>query len=601
MEKNKYVLCYTRQPMEDILYSPKLAYSMHLAYSEDGIRFEPLNRNSGVLFAKATDREDGTMGAKSLKCPYLFAMKDGRFGVAAIRTEANGEDDPQSKGKALLFITEDLMQYREEGLIELNEAAFLRDLACRYEEDRGVYVISWKEEDGRWFYKEAAELTELSATSAKEGQAVEFPDPKAEIEGIVPRNIVAVPREIAERLQLRLTAPVNVSVEVPEIIEASSLEELGATKVRAVYSDGTFSYKRVDWDLGKVDFSTSGTYEITGTVHQDHYEFPVAINRADPCIIRWKEKYYFIATNDADRNHTLYIREADTIPGLVDAEEVLLLDTKTYAHVGGLLWAPEFHIVGEDLYIFHAATPGEFHHEECHVMKLKRGGDPVERDDWSMPSRVLKKDGSYLCEAGKTISLDMTCFPWMGEYYVAWSQRQFKPVDTGAWIYIAKVDAENPWRLVTDPVLLTKPDYGWANNHTFVDEGPFALITDNKLFLTFSSAAVNATYVVGLLTAEHGADLLDPNNWTKLNYPLLTSRSVEGEFGPGHNAYVADEDGNIWNVYHARSGVDGPRSTGIRRVHFDIDGYPVLDLTEEKDLAPHLKKVRTRLEVKPTI
>ena len=78
--------------------------------------------------------------------------------------------------------------------------------------------------------------------------------------------------------------------------------------------------------------------------------------------------------------------------------------------------------------------------------------------------------------------------------------------------------------------------------------------------------------------------MLVRENWIKTNYPILTSRSVEGEFGTGHNAYVTDEDGIVWNTYHARQGVDGARSSGIRRVHFDIDGVPMLDLTEDRDL-----------------
>ena len=137
----------------------------------------------------------------------------------------------------------------------------------------------------------------------------------------------------------------------------------------------------------------------------------------------------FIATNDADGNHTLYIRCADTIEGLVDAPEVLLLDSETYEGIGGLLWAPEFHEINGRLYIFHGATPGEFFREESHLMVLREGGDPMQRSDWSRTKRVTKRDGSDLCEAGKVITLDMTCFPWEGDYYVVWSQRQFVPKD----------------------------------------------------------------------------------------------------------------------------------------------------------------------------
>ncbi len=130
-----------------------------------------------------------------------------------------------------------------------------------------------------------------------------------------------------------------------------------------------------------------------------------------------------------------------------------------------------------------------------------------------------------------------------------------------------------------------------------MDEGPFALPQEDRLILTFSSAAVDTSYVVGLLTIEKGQDLLVRENWKKGNYPILTSRSVKGEFGTGHNAYVMDEYGDLWNTYHARPGIDGERSSGIRRVHFDIDGLPVLDLVEEHDVAEGLDRVETKLTV----
>ena len=124
----------------------------------------------------------------------------------------------------------------------------------------------------------------------------------------------------------------------------------------------------------------------------------------------------------------------------------------------------------------------------------------------------------------------MTCLKLKGEYYVIWSQRQFLPVDQGAWLYIAKLDPTQPWRLITDPVVMAKPEYGWENNNVFVVEGAYALFRDGKNFVTYSGALVDATYCVGLMTIEPDADLLDKNNWVKSNYPIPTSRSVPGEF-----------------------------------------------------------------------
>lgn len=594
-----YILNYTREPISSALYDPRLAYSMHLAYSEDGREYRALNHNSGVLFVKATENEDGSLNPKSLKNPWLFALPDGGFAVVAVRIEGDGGEDEESRGCVVFFASPDLIEYEELGLLKLGTEHVER-ISCVYERESGCFRILWQERTGEWFSAVLRNLGQLQLSSVPEllGGRPDTEELAVGIQGANPHNVLEVPEAVAARLCRKLTPPVNVGIRFPEQVEAGSKEELERQYATALYSDGSSASKRVDWDLSQVDFSEKGVYEIRGRIHQDHFPFPIAYNRADPCVCKWEGRYYFIATNDADGNHTLYIREAADIPGLVEAEERLLLDSQTYPGIGGLLWAPEFHEINNRLYIFHGATPGEFFWEESHVMELKEGGNPACREDWSAPRRVVRKDGSDICEAGKEITLDMTCFKWEDEYYVVWSQRQFLPKDLGAWLYIAKLNSEKPWQLATDPVVLSKPEYGWANNHTFVDEGPFALLREDKLYLTFSSAAVDTSYVVGLLTIERGRDLLEPCNWRKKNYPLLTSRSVEGEFGTGHNAYVVDDDGTIWNTYHARPGVDGVRSSGIRRVHFDAEGDLVLDLTEELDLREEYAEVRTRLTVK---
>lgn len=624
-----YILNYTREPINSALYDPRLAYSMHLAVSEDGKEYRALNHNSGVLFVKATENQDGSLNPKSLKNPWLFALPEGGFGVAAVRIEGDGGEDEESRGCAVFFVSPDLMEYEEVGLLKLGTEHVER-VSCVYDQKRGSFRVLWQERTGERFgafIRSPKELQLAAVPEMLEGQLeteeiwsrgsglcgsgsfdggsglsgsgnLNRESIAAGIQGAVPHNVLEVSEAVAARLCRKLTPPVNIGVRFPEQVEAANREELERQYATALYSDGSQASKRVDWELSQVDFDKKGVYEINGRVHQDHFAFPIAYNRADPCICKWNGSYYFIATNDADGNHTLYIREAKSIPELVEAPERLLLDSETYPGIGGLLWAPEFHEINGRLYIFHGATPGEFFWEESHVMELREGGDPACREDWSAPKRVVKKDGSDICEAGKEITLDMTCFQWEGDFYAVWSQRQFLPKDLGAWLYIAKLNPKEPWKLDTEPVVLSKPEYGWANNHTFVDEGPFALIRGDKLYLTFSSAAVDTSYVVGLLTIEKGKDLLDANNWSKKNYPLLTSRSVEGEFGTGHNAYVIDDDGTVWNTYHARPGVDGVRSSGIRRVHFDVEGDLVLDLTEDLDLKEEYACVKTRLSVK---
>ena len=65
------------------------------------------------------------------------------------------------------------------------------------------------------------------------------------------------------------------------------------------------------------------------------------------------------------------------------------------------------------------------------------------------------------------------------------------------------------------------------------------------------------------------------NGVTTVSYTHL--RSKEGEYGTGHNSYIMDEDGLVWNAYHGKPGVDGPRSSGLRRVHFGADEMCIRD------------------------
>ncbi|MGN0425822.1 MAG: family 43 glycosylhydrolase [Acetatifactor sp.] len=560
----KRLWSYTREPIDEVYYDPRLAYSMHLMLEEDG-EVIVLNHNSGVLFAKATENEDGSLNPKSIRYPYIHSVGDGVYEVLAVRTMADGEPDVEREGKVLSFTTKDFVSYTEQGLREPTEEYLA--LSALWESGKSI--------------EEAQGITELP-------------------EGAHLCNCIEIPEELAQYLKKKLLTPHHVKTVFPEKVLVGSGEELCGIKAKKVFSDGTISTANVDWNLEKVDFSVPGEKKIEGTVHQDLFPFPVVRNHADPCIGKWNGKYYFIATYDGDHEHTMYIREADSIPELVHAKENLILDSTTHEGIGGLLWAPELHVIGGRLCILHAATPDPFFEEESRIMILKDGGNPIVKEDWEAPRRIVRADGSDICEAGKVITLDMTHFVWDGEDYVIWAQRQFLPKDLGSWLYLAKLNPREPWKLAGEPVLLTKPEYGWENNHTFVVEGPFALIRDDKLYVTYSAAAVDTSYVVGLLTLSKGHNILDASSWKKSNFPLLTSRSVPGEYGTGHNAYVEDENGDIWNTYHARPGVDAPRCSGIRQVHFDVDGQPILDMTEDCILNPSLRYVETTIEVRPT-
>ena len=67
--------------------------------------------------------------------------------------------------------------------------------------------------------------------------------------------------------------------------------------------------------------------------------------------------------------------------------------------------------------------------------------------------------------------------------------------------------------------------------------------------------------------------------------PVLSFYSVEGEYGPGHNSFFTDAQGNLMIAYHAETDLESTlRCDGIRRVHFDIHGQPVFDMSVRRDL-----------------
>ncbi|HEX2945950.1 MAG TPA: family 43 glycosylhydrolase [Clostridia bacterium] len=622
------VLVYTRTPV-DGEYSTHLAYSAHFAYSNDGKNYRALNSNYGILFATSTITPNNSICEKALKSPFLFHMSDGSFGIIAVRINADGSDDEESRGKLVLWTSEDLIQFREIGLVDLHRDAYVQEAVCSYDFSARAYVIDWRDSDGCIFrntlsdIKDADSINRVNSinsinsingvngvntidSASPAGKGVEFAYRASADgpEGAVNGNILQIDGRIGDELMLRWTPLENVAVKVPELITAASAEDVRKVPAAAVYTDGSTALKQVEWDTDKIDFDKPGIYEISGTVTQKVYKFPLASGYADPDILKWNGRYYFIATNDNLDDVGLYVREADTVSGLFDkgVREYLILGRDEAKGFVQTFWAPEFHMVRDELYIFFAVG-GKIWGPQSHVMKLKKYGSIIDPDSWEAPVRVIKSDGSYLTTEG--ITLDMTYFEANEISYLMWSYRIWKSGissadDSGSMLYIASIDPAEPWRLTSEPVLISRPLYGWENNmRTINNEGPYAIVTDDHIYITYSGGAAGGyTYVLGLLTARKGDDLLNPDNWTKSSAPVLSYYSVRDEYGPGHNTFYIDENNGLMIAYHAQESLKSNlRCTGIRRVHFNIHGVPVFDMSAERDLNAALAGVTTSVKV----
>jgi len=601
MKHETKILIYTRKPKNE--YTESLSNSIHFAYCDEKNDFKPLNRNYGILFASATIDEKSVIHEKGLKNPYLFQTADGSFGIVAIRVDALGNDDSESKGNILLWSSSDLVTFHDCGLVKLHEDLFVKEVACEFNADEETYEIRWQDNKGNFYINQLHNLMQTENISLpKQENSYSFKRTSVNLQDVIPGNIFSINSHIANAVKAYWTPIYNTEIRVPDSVNVVSAYQLQAVKATAIYSDGSTADKRIKWDFNGIDFSKSGSYTVEGRAIQETYSFPLTFGYADPVILPWNNKYYYIATNDNNNDIGMYVREANTIKGLFDHgfKETVILDEDEENGFIQTFWAPEFHVIGDDLFILFAVSGKEWG-PQCHIMKLKKDGDIMKDTDWNTPVRVKLADGTFLAQDG--ITLDMTYFNADNTACLVWSYRKGigSPLDTGSMLYIATVDKENPTVLTSDPVLLSRPLLGWENiQGTINNEGPHTLVTDDMVYITYSGgAACGYTYALGLLSIPRGSDFLNANSWIKANTPVLSYYSIEGIYGPGHNSFFRDYDGNVMIMYHAEEKIvsSGTRCSAMHRIHFNKKGVPIFDVANERDLNPELADLSIKVIV----
>ncbi len=308
------------------------------------------------------------------------------------------------------------------------------------------------------------------------------------------------------------------------------------------------------------------------------YNEPWILQRADPYVYKHTDgTYYFTASVPA--YNTIVLRSAKTLAGLAEAEEKVLWKKHESGPMSKHIWAPEIHYLFGKWYIYFAG--GEMEDEwEIRPYVLECQGDNPMKDEWIEKGKMVRaKEDEFSFEA---FSLDATVFENKGKWYYIWAEK----VGVGKQIsnlYIAEM--ENGYTLKTVQELLTTPDYDWERHGFWVNEGPGIIKHDGKIFMTYSASETGIQYCVGMLSADEDADLLDPRSWTKERYPVLATNEEKGIYGPGHNSFTKDEEGNDIIVYHARTEakiVGNPlynpnRHAMLMRVKWSEDGRPVFD------------------------
>lgn len=291
------------------------------------------------------------------------------------------------------------------------------------------------------------------------------------------------------------------------------------------------------------------------------YTNPLIRQRADPHITRHTDgRYWFTATVPAyDR---IVLRRADTLQGLAGAPERTIWRRHDSGEMSAHIWAPELHFVDGAWYVYFAAGRAEDPWAIRMYVLRNVSPDPL-TGMWSELGRLRTPWDSF--------SLDATTFAHRGTRYLVWAQHHPQR-ENNTSLFLAAMDT--PWSITGTPVEISHPEFDWETAGFKVNEGPAVLVRKGRVFLSYSASATDANYCVGLLTADAGADLLDPASWTKSPRPVFRSSARNGQWGPGHNSFTVAEDGvTDILVYHARD-------------YRDISGDPLRDPNRHTRIQP---------------
>lgn len=301
--------------------------------------------------------------------------------------------------------------------------------------------------------------------------------------------------------------------------------------------------------------------------------------RADPYVYRHLDgNYYF--TGSLPEYDGIALRRAGSLAGLPDAEERVIWRRHEQGPMSIHVWAPELHYLFGKWYIYFAAGEKEdIWNIRPYVLECQ-GDDPVS-DAWTELGRMQRADEDEF--SFEAFSLDATIFENKGKYYYVWAEKTGvgKQISN---LYISELASAN--KLKTVQVMLTTPDYDWERFGFWVNEGPAVIKRNGRIFLTYSASDTGIHYCMGMLTADEDSDLLDPKSWCKERYPVLSTNEEKGVYGPGHNSFTVDEQGNDILVYHARKEKEitgNPlyipnRHAMLMKIDWDREGRPVFPI-----------------------
>lgn len=298
---------------------------------------------------------------------------------------------------------------------------------------------------------------------------------------------------------------------------------------------------------------------------------PLVRQRADPHVVLHTDGYYYFTATVPEYDR-IELRRARSLDELGKAEARVVWRKHVSGPMSAHIWAPELHFIDGKWYLYFTAGRADAIWEIRLFALESSAANPLE-GEWTERGQIKTGWDSF--------SLDATTFAHAGQRYLSWTQRPPGKDQKATNIYLAPMDT--PLSISGAAVLLSTPQHGWEKVKYHVNEAPAVLQRNGKVFLTYSASATDASYSMGLLTADAGANLLDAASWRKSAEPVFRSSAANGQYGPGHNAFTTTADGKTdLLVYHARSYRDikgdslrdPNRHTRAQAIAWRADGSP---------------------------
>lgn len=302
---------------------------------------------------------------------------------------------------------------------------------------------------------------------------------------------------------------------------------------------------------------------------------PLLPSGADPWAIHHDGWYYYMHSTQ----HNLTLRKTRHIGELSKAEPKVIWTPEPGTAWCKDIWAPEIHHFGGKWYIYFSGHEGD--QSNHRVWALENASPDPMLGTWTMKGKLATKSDKW--------AIDGSAFEFNGRLYFIWSGWE-GDVNGVQNIYIAAM--KNPWSLEGERVLVSTPTYPWekvgdrpfepAMPHIDVNEGPQALVHNDRVFIIFSASGCwTDHYSLALVSAKPGGDLLDSATWTKAPKPVFVSAPDASAFATGHNSFFKSPDGSEdWLLFHANSkpgqGCGTFRSPRAQPIEWRGDGTPDL-------------------------